>query len=268
MLVPHHKASGQLVFPSLTVRIGPSEKETLAAHSARPPSSVTDLTEPNRKECVSGVGRQGDGLPHGAKPMLKLKPLLVVGISALVAGAAVGFSGDLSSGVLRDAAASADVKTALVSVNRTQKSDRLTIGRQGPGDRHTISAVEVVGIRDAAIIYRDRDGRVLFKTDPLTNATLVTRGVVLPEVTVRETSRSTVQPVTTSVPATHKPAEPTVDSRDQRKPAGAAPQKSERPRIPEGCDPAASPIAAPQLSHILSKCLVEAPTTIKLASVL
>lgn len=50
---------------------------------------------------------------------------------------------------------------------------------------------------------------------------------------------------------------PTVDSRDQPKPVGVAPQSNERrPRIPEGCDAAASPIASPQLGRILSKCLV------------
>jgi hypothetical protein len=61
-----------------------------------------------------------------------------------------------------------------------------------------------------------------------------------------------VRSVTNNAPKTN----PTVDSRDQPKPVGVAPQNQRRPRIPEGCDAAASPIAAPQLSHILSKCLV------------
>jgi hypothetical protein len=196
--------------------------------------------------------------------MFKLKSLLTVGISALVAGAVVGFSGELSA---RLAGVSAGAKTAAMSVDRTQKSDRLMKAQTARGESRTISAVEVVGIRDAAIIYRDRDGRVLFQSDPLSNATLVTKGVVLPEVTVREAADSAVRSVTTNVPAKAKPAQPTVDSREQRKPTGVAPQTNERrPRIPEGCDAAASPIAAPQLSHILSKCLVEAPTSVKVAS--
>lgn len=196
--------------------------------------------------------------------MFKLKFLLVVGISALVAGTAVSFSSDVNAG---KSAALAGAKATMASVDRTRKSDRLTVGEQR-GEPRTISAVEVVGIRDAAIIYRDREGRVLYQTDPLTNATLVTKGVVLPEVTVRETSRSAVRPVTTTVPAKPAPAvNPSVESRDQIKPARSAPPSGERrQRIPEGCDPAASPIAAPQLAHILSKCLVEAPATVKLAA--
>ena len=71
--------------------------------------------------------------------------------------------------------------------------------------------------------------------------------------TVRDKAGSAVRSVTNNAPKTN----PTVDSRDQRKPVGVAPQSNERrPRIPEGCDAAASPIASPQLAHILSKCLV------------
>jgi hypothetical protein len=176
-------------------------------------------------------------------PMFKLNSLYAVGISALIAGTALGFSGDLGARFIGVADASAGAKGVVTSVDRTQKSDRLIATQAARKEARTISAVEVVGIRDAAIIYRDRDGRVLYKSDPLSNATLVMKGVVLPEVTVRDTAGSAVRSVTN----------PTVDN----KPASIAPQSNERrPRIPEGCDAAASPIAAPQLSHILSKCLV------------
>ena len=132
--------------------------------------------------------------------MFKLKSLLVIGISAFVAGAAVSFSGDLSARFVGVADASVGAKAAVTSVDRTRKSDRLTVTQ-----------------------------------------------------TVRDKAGSAVRSVTNDAPK----ANPTVDSRDQRKPVGVAPQSNERrPRIPEGCDAAASPIAAPQLSHILSKCLV------------
>jgi len=182
--------------------------------------------------------------------MFRLKSLLIIGISALVAGGAAGFSSDLSARFVSVASATAPANaeaSTATSVDRTRKSDRLTTVKAGRGEARTISAVEVVGIRDAAIIYRDRDGRVLYQSDPLSNATLITKGVVLPEVTVRDNANTAVRSVTTSVPAKAKPAEPT----------SSAPQNTgRRPRIPEGCDAAASPIAAPQLSHILSKCLV------------
>jgi hypothetical protein len=196
--------------------------------------------------------------------MFKLKSLLVIGVSALIAGTAVSFFSDLGSGVLGSTAGAAvRSPVAVTSVDRTRKSDRLTVAQQTRNETRAISAVEVVGISNTAIIYRDRDGRVLYKSDPLNNATLVTKGVVLPEVTVRETAGSAVKPVTTTVPVKTKP----VDSAERRAPTGNAPQNGERrTRVPEGCDAAASPIAAPQLSHILSKCLVAAPTAVKVAS--
>jgi len=179
--------------------------------------------------------------------MFKLKSLLIIGISTLVVGAAASFSSDLSARFVSAASATAQANAAVTQVDRTRKSDRLTAVQAGRGEARTISAVEVVGLRDAAIIYRDREGRMLYKSDPLSNATLITKGVVLPEVTVREKANTAVRSVTPDVPVKAKPAQPT----------GAAPQgKERRPRIPEGCDAAASPIAAPQLAHILSKCLV------------
>ncbi|MEZ5788208.1 MAG: hypothetical protein R3D62_17425 [Xanthobacteraceae bacterium] len=191
--------------------------------------------------------------------MTKLKTLCVIGISALIAGTAVGFSSTLSA---RDSKASAGDDTIAVSVNRTQKSDRLVIGA-GRFDSPSIATVEVVGVRDAAIVYRDRDGRLLYRSDPLSNATLITKGVVLPEVTIREAPGRAVQPVTTTVPA--KKVAP-VDSADRRESPGARNGETRRTRIPEGCDAAASPIAAPQMAHILSKCLVAAPSPVKVAS--
>ncbi len=82
--------------------------------------------------------------------------------------------------------------TQSAQINRTNKADALpaVASHQAP---KRITTVEVVGVEDAAIVYRDRDGNVLFKTDPLSNVTVVTKGVVLPEVTIRELADSTVQ---------------------------------------------------------------------------
>lgn len=189
-----------------------------------------------------------------------VKTLSVVGVSALVAWAAVAVSGDWSFGSL----GRADATTASLAapIDRTRKSDRLPQAAQLAPDRHVITSVEVVGLRDAAIVYRDRDGRVLYRSDPLSNATVVAKDVVLPEVTVRETRKSTVEPVAANTAPPVIPNQPTV-SREPAQPVNA-PVK--RPRIPEGCDTAASPIASPQMAHILSKCLVEAPSSVKLAS--
>jgi hypothetical protein len=115
-------------------------------------------------------------------------------------------------------------------VNRVTKSDRVAAPRATFGDR-TVSTVEVIGVHDAAIVYRDRDGRVLFQTEPLTNVTVISKGVVLPQVTVRETTRSTPAPV-------------------------VVPSKLEAvPPIPVGCDPVASPIVEPELARVTGRCL-------------
>jgi len=119
------------------------------------------------------------------------------------------------------------------SVNRAAKAARLAAPRISRTDEDAVVTVEVIGIRDAAIIYRDRGGRVLFQTDPVTNVTVISKGFVLPELTVRESKRSKPVPIEApSQPAAH-------------------------PVIPIGCDPAVSPIAQPQLTHLTGRCLAQ-----------
>lgn len=77
-------------------------------------------------------------------------------------------------------------------INRANKGDRQPAVAANNTPRK-ITTVEVIGVEDAAIIYRDRHGQVLFRTDPVSNVTVVTKGVVLPEVTIRETADSDVQ---------------------------------------------------------------------------
>jgi hypothetical protein len=115
-------------------------------------------------------------------------------------------------------------------VNRVMKGDRVAVPRASMGDR-AVATVEVVGVHDAAIVYRDRDGRVLFQTEPLSNVTVISKGFVLPQLTVRETPRSTPTPL--MVPHNLDAA----------------------PAIPVGCDPVASPIAEPALARMTGRCL-------------
>ncbi len=126
-----------------------------------------------------------------------------------------------------------------IVVNRQGKGDRLAAVRQGHNP--VITSVEVVGLRDAAVVYRDRDGRVLYQTDPLTNATVVARDVVLPEVTIRSDAQSGVRPV----PVESSPPTP--------------PQAKEpaRPKIPVGCDPAFSPLSSAAKSNFSARCLAD-----------
>jgi hypothetical protein len=61
--------------------------------------------------------------------------------------------------------------------------------------------------------------------------TVISKGFVLPQVTVREMSRSTPAPMR----ATHN--------------------RNAAPAIPVGCDPVASPIVEPALARVIGRCL-------------
>ncbi len=124
---------------------------------------------------------------------------------------------------------------AVNAVDRAHKSDRLMPARAAARQGPAITAVEVVGLRNTAVVYRDREGRVLFRTDPVSNATLVAKDVVLPEITIRDSGRSTVNPVPIEVPA----------------------RAPERPKLPPGCDSAFSPLTLPSLSRMPSRCIAE-----------
>ena len=132
----------------------------------------------------------------------------------------------------------------LQAANQSGKSDRLQVVRGGETQSPTIATVEVIGLRDAAIIYRDRDGKVLFRTDPMANVTVVTKNLTLPEVTIKETPRTSVQRVAPAV----------------------VPTTLQERKHSVGCDPAFSPVASPSLSHLTGRCLVEMKVPVQVAS--
>ena len=59
---------------------------------------------------------------------------------------------------------------------RDSKTDALPVPT-APQTRAEIKSVEVVGVRGASIVYRDRSGNILFQTDPLANVTVVSKNV-------------------------------------------------------------------------------------------
>jgi hypothetical protein len=153
--------------------------------------------------------------------MFHITSSLVGGLAAVTAWALVAPSFDPAS----------QTPGARETVNRAVKGDRLAGPTASRSDEPTIATVEVIGVHDAAIVYRDRDGRELFRTDPLRNVTVISKGFVLPQLTLRETPQST--------PARIEP-----------------PRELEAaPSMPIGCEPLASPIADPNLSRITGRCL-------------
>jgi hypothetical protein len=155
-------------------------------------------------------------------------------MTAISGGAAVGLAcAALSIVILGDnlAAASAPPQnTAEFAVNRESKTDALPVP-DTPQTRAEIKSVEVVGVRGASIVYRDRSGNILFRTDPLANVTVVTKNVELPEVTVRETETTKVE----------------------RVPADEA-QRSEQPR---GCESEFARPAPEALTRMSSRCVTD-----------
>jgi hypothetical protein len=128
-------------------------------------------------------------------------------------------------------------------VDRTHKGDRLTNPR--PADERDlakVAIVEVVGVRDTVIVYRDRGGRVLFRTDPVANVTVIAKDVRLPQVTVRENS----------------------DASPQRMPVKTL-EEREPDKQMIGCDPVASPLAGP-ISRVTGRCIASTMTDGRLAA--
>jgi hypothetical protein len=175
---------------------------------------------------------------------MQIVPYLVGGLTAfLVMDIAPIPSPTEQLGALRAsmAAPTLGLGTQASSINRAAKGDRGAMPRPAPAAAR-IATVEVVGLHDAAIVYRDREGRELFRTDPVNNVTIMTKGLQLPEVTVRQHSNSAVKPVPLDV------------LHDQQARDRKPPTPRER-KVPIGCEPSFSPVAAPSLAHHTGRCV-------------
>jgi len=183
--------------------------------------------------------------------MVKIVPYLVGGLTAFLVMDIVPIpspSEYFGASRASTSAAAVLLGTPASHINRAIKGDRGATARPAQTATH-IATVEVVGLRDAAIVYRDRDGRELFRTDPVSNVTIVTKGLQLPEVTVRQYNSSVVKPVPVDVLQEQ--------ARDRKPPNGR-----ER-KLPIGCEPSFSPVAAPSLAHHTGRCMArhETPQT-------
>jgi hypothetical protein len=108
-------------------------------------------------------------------------------------------------------------------------------------ERATVSSVELVGVSKAIVILRDRNGTILFRSDPLTNTTLIAKDTDLPVVTLKEEGVS---------PVVQQP----LPSREGNEPP---PPKERAKRVP-GCEAPVSPLAGQGRDGLPGLCLVEA----------
>ncbi len=121
-------------------------------------------------------------------------------------------------------------------VERQHKSDRLPPAVISAPVRPQIASVEVIG-RRGVVVYRDRAGRILFKTNPRRAMTIVARDVAIPEMTLRTAEDAVPEP---------KPDALRSPSPDR---------KLTPPRLLPGCDPMFSPMSDPALARLPSRCL-------------
>jgi hypothetical protein len=164
--------------------------------------------------------------------MGRLVPYIIAGIAvALVLDHFSGFPGACLSAINLDAVSS------MSGGEHSARGNRLVPPRR-EDSRTGIAAVEIVGLRDTAIVYRDRQGRVLFRNDPATNATVVAKNVALPEVTIRDHNGVAVRPTPGGI---------------------GAGQNTQLPKLPMGCDPAFGPLADPSLRVLTGRCLTSNP---------
>ncbi|WP_262270917.1 MULTISPECIES: hypothetical protein [Microvirga] len=104
-----------------------------------------------------------------------------------------------------------------------------------------VSIVELVGVSNAAVILRDRDGKVLYKSDPRSGITTFARDTDLPVVTLKE-----------EVPG------PVAQHPVRRQEGSETPQnQSQKPksRNPIGCVGDVSPLARASANRMPSLCL-------------
>lgn len=135
------------------------------------------------------------GVTHSAGRMIAAASAGAFVASAVIVLSATLVGERLISMQTAHAAAVEEPKSgATPQINRTGKGDKLPVNSAAQ-TLNEIKSVEVIGLRGAAVVYRDRNGNVLFRTDPLENVTVVTKNVELPEVTIRESDGVQVERV-------------------------------------------------------------------------
>ncbi len=132
------------------------------------------------------------------------------------------------------------VQAAAGQGGASPKGDRMA--EPLPADsRAPVSTVELVGLTHATIILRDRDGKVLYRSDPRFGITTYSKNTDLPVITLKEDVRGpVVQHPQTNREGTEMPQD----------------QKPKR-RNPVGCMGDVSPLAKAGADRTSSLCLAQ-----------
>jgi hypothetical protein len=102
-----------------------------------------------------------------------------------------------------------------------------------------VSTVELIGVTNAAVILRDHNGKVLYKSDPRTGITTFARDTDLPVVTLKDETRG---------PIAQHPV---------RRQEGTETPREQKPkaRNPVGCVGDVSPLVKESSNRVPSLCL-------------
>ncbi|HWM45540.1 MAG TPA: hypothetical protein VNR11_01350 [Xanthobacteraceae bacterium] len=133
-------------------------------------------------------------------------------------------------------------------VDRSGKGDRLRPSQAASPATRAIASVEFAPA--GVVLMRDGEGALLFDRNPTERRTLVAKDVLLPQLTILDATPRA------------RPAPP-APSRTPVLTGGGQPGA----KRPAGCDPAFSPITAPQLGHLFGRCVTDVPGTTRLAMV-
>jgi hypothetical protein len=125
------------------------------------------------------------------------------------------------------------------TVERARKGDRLTPPVAADAADSAFASVEVAGRFDSAVIIRDKDGRLLYSADPVSQTTVIAK---------RMMTRERSSPVENLEPADPKRA------------------VSPHGEMPDGCEGAFSPYAAPRMAHIIGRCISGIAGKVQMAS--
>ncbi|MGF9759562.1 hypothetical protein AAII07_30645 [Microvirga sp. 0TCS3.31] len=164
-------------------------------------------------------------------------PVVLVGLAGIffVAGSFVPASFNMSDQAQSEVLADAALPQRM---NAPAKGDRMMVPVPSANPQ-TVSTVELVGVTQATVILRDRDGKVLYKSDPATGTTIYARDTDLPVVTLKEERQA---------PATQHPV-------SQREGNEAPSEPKPKMRKPVGCLGDVSPLAKASADRMPSLCL-------------
>lgn len=154
---------------------------------------------------------------------------VLVGAAVLAGGIAFADSG---IGALR----SSLLKTGLFEEQAAPKGDRQAAVR--PADSAAnVSIVEIVGLSHATVILRGDNGEVLYRSDPRSGITTISKNTDLPALTMKEDLQA---------PAAQNPPMAREGNDEPRKP---------KQKTPVGCMGDVSPLAKASANRMPSLCL-------------